>query len=69
MADPKDKQDDIAIMEEQDGSAVVDLPENLLQDDVPESRADGGNVNDDEHHNNHNGNANAAATYFPGALI
>ena len=48
MADPKDKQDDIAIMEEQDGSAVVDLPENLLQDDVPESRADGGNVNDDD---------------------
>ena len=48
MADPKDKQDDIAIMEEQDGSAVVDLPENLLQDNVPESRADGGNVNDDD---------------------
>ena len=48
MADSKDKQDDIAIMEEQDGSAVVDLPENLLQDDVPESRADGGNVNDDD---------------------
>ena len=48
MADSKDKQDDIAIMEEQDGSAVVDLPENLLQDNVPESRADGGNVNDDD---------------------
>jgi hypothetical protein len=48
MADSKDKQDDIAIMEEQDGSAVVDLPENLLQDEIPESRADGGNVNDDD---------------------
>jgi hypothetical protein len=48
MADPNDKQEDIAIMEEQDGSAVVDLPENLLQDEIPESRADGGNVNDDD---------------------
>jgi hypothetical protein len=48
MADPKDKQDDIAIMEEQDGSAVVELPDNMLQDDVPEGKADGGNVNDDD---------------------
>ena len=48
MADPKDKQDDIAIMEEQDGSAVVDLPENMLQDEIPESKADGGNVNDED---------------------
>lgn len=48
MADPNDKQDDIAIMEEQDGSAVVELPENMLQDDAPEAKADGGNVNDDD---------------------
>jgi hypothetical protein len=52
MADPKDKQDDIAIMEEQDGSAVVDLPENMLDgvanDDQQASKADGGNVRDDD---------------------
>lgn len=30
MADPKEKDDDIAVMEAQDGSATVDLPENLL---------------------------------------
>ena len=52
MADPKDKQDDIAIMEEQDGSAVVDLPENMLDgvgDDGQQSaKADGGNVRDDD---------------------
>lgn len=48
MADPNDKQDDIAIMEEQDGSAVVELPDNMLQDEVPEGKADGGNVNDDD---------------------
>lgn len=52
MADPKDKQDDIAIMEEQDGSAVVDLPENMLgnvsDDDQSSAKADGGNVRDDD---------------------
>jgi hypothetical protein len=52
MADPKDKQEDIAIMEEQDGSAVVDLPENMLDgvqnDDQQDSKADGGNVRDDD---------------------
>lgn len=52
MADPKDKQDDIAIMEEQDGSAVVELPENMLDgvanDDQQGSKADGGIVNDDD---------------------
>lgn len=48
MADPKDKQDDLAIIEEQDGSAVVDLPENMLQDDVPEEKSEGGNVRDDD---------------------
>ena len=48
MADPKDKQDDIAIMEEQDGSAVVDLPETMLQGDNLEEKAEGGNVRDDD---------------------
>jgi hypothetical protein len=52
MADPKDKQDDIAIMEEQDGSAVVELPENMLDgvanDDQQGSKADGGSVNDED---------------------
>jgi hypothetical protein len=48
MADPKDNQDDIAIMEEQDGSAVVDLPENMLQGEISEGKADGGNVNDED---------------------
>ena len=33
MADPKEKDDDIAVMEAQDGSATVDLPDNLLDDD------------------------------------
>jgi hypothetical protein len=48
MADSKDKQDDIDVIEERDGSAVVDLPENLLQDEAPESRADNGNANDED---------------------
>jgi hypothetical protein len=58
MADPKDKQDDIAIMEERDGSAVVDLPENMLegidgddQNASQDAKNDGGSVNsDDEDH-------------------
>ena len=36
MADPNEKNDDIAVMEAQDGSAMVDLPENMLLDDVQE---------------------------------
>jgi hypothetical protein len=48
MADPNNKQDDIAIIEERDGSAVVDLPENMLQDDAPEEKAEGGNARDDD---------------------
>jgi hypothetical protein len=52
MADPNDKQEDIAIMEEQDGSAVVDLPENMLDgvenDGQQGSKAEGGNVRDDD---------------------
>lgn len=48
MADPKDTQDEIDVIEAQDGSATVDLPENMLQDDPLESKADGGNVRDDD---------------------
>lgn len=54
MADPKDKQDDIDVTEANDGSAVVDLPENMLNDpvegDTREPKAEGGNVSDDEDH-------------------
>ena len=55
MADPKENQDEIAVMEEQDGSAVVDLPENMLdgiegdgQNASKDAKAEGGNVNDDD---------------------
>jgi hypothetical protein len=52
MADSNEKQDDLAIVEEQDGSAVVDLPENMLADGEETSantaKADGGSVNDDD---------------------
>jgi hypothetical protein len=54
MADPKDKQDEIAVMEERDGSAVVDLPEAMLNDPIEgearDAKAEGGNVGDDEDH-------------------
>lgn len=39
MAEPKDKTDEIAVMEAQDGSAMVDLPENLLLDEFPDDNA------------------------------
>ena len=39
MAEPNDKNDDIAVMEAQDGSATVDLPENLLLDEFPDDAA------------------------------
>jgi len=52
MADSKDTNNDIAIVEEQDGSAVVDLPENMLanssENDATTAKAEGGNVNDDD---------------------
>lgn len=58
MADPKEKDDDLAIVEGQDGSATVDLPDSLLgaddisgQTDDIEQKADGGAVeNDDADH-------------------
>jgi hypothetical protein len=55
MADPKEKQDEIDIVESQDGSATVDLPENMLEgvegDDQNAPQAaknDGGSVQDDD---------------------
>ena len=40
MADPKENQDDIAIIESQDGSATVDLPDGMIDDDAGESKND-----------------------------
>ena len=55
MADPKENQDDIAVVEGQDGSATVDLPENMLegiegddQNASQDAKNDGGSVNDDD---------------------
>lgn len=55
MADPKENQDDIAIVEGQDGSATVDLPENMLdgvegddQNASQNAKNDGGSVQDDD---------------------
>lgn len=51
MADPKEKDDDIAVMEAQDGSATVDLPENMLEGVETEdldTKNDGGRVQDDD---------------------
>ena len=55
MADPKENQDDIAVIEGQDGSATVDLPENMLEgidggdeNASKEAKNDGGSVNDDD---------------------
>ncbi|NBS74815.1 MAG: hypothetical protein EBS66_15220 [Betaproteobacteria bacterium] len=48
MADPNNKEDDIAIVEEQDGSAVVDLPEKMLQGDGFEEKSEGGTVRDED---------------------
>jgi hypothetical protein len=55
MADPNEKDDDIAVMEAQDGSATVDIPENLLNSDddgvnspSDSQKADGGKVDGDD---------------------
>ena len=55
MADPKEKDDDLAVMEAQDGSATVEVPENLLAgddfggDNTPaEPKNAGGDVNDED---------------------
>ena len=58
MADPNEKQDDIAVVEGQDGSATVDLPHDLLADGEDdglnpiqaEKNKDGGSVDDDADH-------------------
>lgn len=58
MADNKENSEELAIMEAQDGSATVDLPENLMnfeedgvQNPAPEKKADGGQPqgDDDDH--------------------
>ena len=55
MATNKDKSDEIAVLEEQDGSATVDLPENMLDgiegdegNASKEAKSDGGAVNEDD---------------------
>lgn len=58
MADPKENQDDIAVIEGQDGSATVDLPDGLLDDGddkqlnpiQPGEKAEGGAVDEDADH-------------------
>ncbi len=58
MADPKEKDNDLAILESQDGSATVEIPENMLTGDdfdgetpPAEPQKAGGEVNseDDDH--------------------
>jgi hypothetical protein len=52
MADTKDKSEEISVLEAQDGSATVDLPDAMLDgvegSDSQEEKADGGSVNDDD---------------------
>ena len=55
MADPKENQDDIAVVEGQDGSATVDLPENMLngveggdENASQNAKNEGGSVNEDD---------------------
>jgi hypothetical protein len=55
MADPKEKDDDIAIIEGQDGSATVEINENLLSDEGEGTQnahqnAEGGSVDEDVDH-------------------
>lgn len=48
MADPNEKQDDLSVLEAQDGSATVDLPAGMLDDagDEPTEMAKGGQEDD-----------------------
>jgi hypothetical protein len=51
MADSKEKTDDIEIVEGQDGSATVDLPDTLLdgvEGDDAQGKAEGGRASDDD---------------------
>ncbi len=58
MADLKETQDEIAVIEGQDGSATVDLPENMLSEDAGddlnpikvEKNKDGGSIDEDADH-------------------
>lgn len=58
MADPKEKDDDLAVIEGQDGSATVELPENLLDSDEQDAESadsvekptpEGAHEDDDDH--------------------
>lgn len=62
MADPKEKDDEIAVLESQDGSATVDLPENLLSDEGEEGsqNANNGSVDEDADHPNDSDELRAA---------
>jgi hypothetical protein len=48
MATAKDKNDEIAVLEEQDGSATVDLPETMLDGVEEDQKAEGGRVSDED---------------------
>lgn len=55
MAKQEDKSDDLAVLEAQDGSATVDLPDGMLQgmeddgqDDQKAEKSDDGNVSDED---------------------
>jgi hypothetical protein len=55
MAKQEDKSDDLAVLEAQDGSATVDLPDGMLQgmeedgqNDQKAEKSEGGNVNEDD---------------------
>ena len=48
MATTKDKNDEIAVLEEKDGSATVDLPETMLDGVEEDQKAEGGRVSDED---------------------
>lgn len=50
--DTNDKAEDIIIQEASDGSAVIELPDDIESPDQPEDKAEGGGVSDDEDHDN-----------------
>jgi hypothetical protein len=51
MADPKDKSEEISVLEAQDGSATVDLPEKMLdgiEGDAQDAKSDGGSISEED---------------------
>jgi len=48
MATSKDKNDEIAVLEEKDGSATVDLPDTMLDGVEEDQKAEGGRVSDED---------------------